>query len=234
MDIRVVVNETDEASAKNILANFLESYMSPAFGALPKGEVELMVLTALVELGAIDSEPEVYELVSRLRITRSKARGLIYDRELRNSTTEELDEKVKTLLKRPLLQKNGELFILEIENPLVSDHLRSRVQRLRYVSDGSFSPNIVKLGIDAVSALIGYYLSREEQDQIKQVLISAGFPDGSFSGVLKGMLRKVGQKVAADSGEALLENVSNFISPIIDSTVDVLRERTAELFEDVD
>lgn len=234
MDIEQIVNNSTEESAKSALTYFLESYMTPAFGALPKNEVELIVLNVLEKLNAIDDEPELYELVSKLKVTRSKARGLIYDRELRRSSEEELDEKVKALLKKPLIQKNGELYVLEVENPLVSDHLRSKVQKLGYVSDGSFSPSIVKLGLDAIAALIESYLTDQERDDVKDALVAAGAPDTSFKGVIKSTFKKVAGKVASDTGEALMEKASDFISPIIDAGIELVTEKAGELFEEAD
>lgn len=231
MDITQIVNDASEEDVKSALAYFLQSYMNPAFGALPKNEVELIVLNVLEKLRAIDEEPELYEFVSKLKITRSKARGLIYDRELRRSSEEELDNKVKSLLKRPLIQKNGDLYVLEVENPLVSDHLRSKVQKLGYVSDGSFSPSIIKLGLDAITALIESSLSPQEKNAIKAALIAAGAPDTSFKGVLKATLKKVASKVASDSGEALMDKASDFISPIIDAGIERITERAGELFD---
>lgn len=234
MDIEQLVNNSSEEDAKSALNYFLQSYMAPAFGALPKNEVELIVLNVLEKLNAIDEEPELYELVSKLKVTRSKARGLIYDRELRRSSEEELDEKVKVLLKKPLIQKNGDLYVLEVENPLVSDHLRSKVQKLGYVSDGSFSPSIVKLGLDAVAALIESYLTDQERDDVKGALVAAGAPDTSFKGVIKATFKKVAGKVASDTGEALMEKASDFISPIIDAGIDLVTEKARELFEEAD
>ncbi|MCH8551782.1 MAG: hypothetical protein LAT62_07590 [Natronospirillum sp.] len=234
MDIEQIVNNSTEEDAKSALAYFLKSYMTPAFGALPKNEVELIVLNVLEKLNAIDEEPELYELVSKLKVTRSKARGLIYDRELRRSSEEELDEKVKTLLKKPLIQKNGDLYVLEVENPLVSDHLRSKVQKLGYVSDGSFSPSIVKLGLDAVAALIESYLTHQERDDVKDALVAAGAPDTSFKGVIKATFKKVAAKVASDTGEALMEKASDFISPILDAGIELVTEKAGELFGEDD
>ncbi|WP_439133817.1 hypothetical protein [Pseudomaricurvus sp.] len=234
MDINKIVNSASEEEAKSALSYFLQSYMNPAFGALPKNEVELIVLNVLEKLNAIDDAPELYELVSKLKITRSKARRLIYDRELRRSSDDDLNEKVKDLLKRPLIQKNGDLYVLEVENPLVSDHLRSQVKKLGYVSDGSFSPSIVKLGLDAVAALIESYLTEQEQDDIKEALVAAGAPDTSFQGVLKATFKKVACKVASDTGEALMEKASDFISPILDAGIDLVSKRAGELFKDAD
>ncbi|GAB4174092.1 MAG: hypothetical protein Tsb0017_11600 [Geothermobacteraceae bacterium] len=230
MDIRKLITDAGDEKAKDALAYFLEQYTSPAFGALPKNEVELIVLNVLERLGGIGEEPEVYELVSKLRITRSRARNLIYDRELRKSTESDLDEKVKGLLKKPLIQKNGDLYTIEVENPLVSDHLRAKVQKLGYVSDGSFSPSIVKLGLDAISALIESYLSDEEKSKVKDALVAAGAPDTSLKGVLKATFKKVASKVASESGEALMDKASEFFGPIVDAGIEQITAKVTGLF----
>mgnify|MGYP003504140188 FL=1 len=230
MDIKLIINALPEAHAKAVLAQLLERYLTPAFAALPKNEVELLVLDALEQVGAISADPQVYELVSKLKVTRPKARRLIYDRELRHSSSADLDAKVKALLKRPLLQKQGELFVLEVENPLVSDHLRDKVQQLGYVSDGSFSPSLIKLGLEAITALIASLLSTAEQEQVRLALVAAGAPDGSFKGVLKATLKKLASKVAADSGEALLDKAAGYLAPIVDASIAALGEKAAELF----
>lgn len=230
MDIKLIINALPEAHAKAVLAQLLERYLTPAFAALPKNEVELLVLDALEQVGAISADPQLYELVSKLKVTRPKARRLIYDRELRHSSSADLDAKVKALLKRPLLQKQGELFVLEVENPLVSDHLRDKVQQLGYVSDGSFSPSLIKLGLEAITALIASLLSTAEQEQVRLALVAAGAPDGSFRGVLKATLKKVASKVAADSGEALMDKAAGYLAPIVDASIAALGEKAAELF----
>ena len=230
MDIKLIINALPEAKAKAVLAQLLERYLTPAFAALPKNEVELLVLDALEQVGAISADPQVYELVSKLKVTRPKARRLIYDRELRHSSSADLDAKVKALLKRPLLQKQGELFVLEVENPLVSDHLRDKLQQLGYVCDGSFSPSLIKLGLEAITALIADLLSADEQEQVRLALVAAGAPDGSFKGVLKATLKKVASKVAADSGEALMDKAAGYLAPIVDASIAALGEKAAELF----
>lgn len=230
MDIKLIINALPEAKAKVVLAQLLERYLTPAFAALPKNEVELLVLDALEQVGAISADPQLYELVSKLKVTRPKARRLIYDRELRHSSSADLDAKVKALLKRPLLQKQGELFVLEVENPLVSDHLRDKVQQLGYISDGSFSPSLIKLGLEAITALIASLLSTAEQEQVRLALVAAGAPDGSFKGVLKATLKKVASKVAADSGEALMDKAAGYLAPIVDASIAALGEKAAELF----
>ncbi len=230
MDLEEVFDQAGHERAAGALKEFLKEFLYPAFGALPKSEIELLVLGALEGMGAVSKEPGVYELVSKLRVTRTKARNLIYERELRKLSPSELDSRVKNLLKRPIIQKSGDQFVLEVENPLISDHLRSKVQTLGHVSDGSFSPSIVKLPLDAVVALIELYIPENERASVKGALIAAGAPDTSFRGVLKAVLKKVAGKVASDTGEALLENASDYISPIVDGAVEGLTAKIAEVF----
>lgn len=232
MDVPAILHALNEEQSKHALGKFLRRFLDPAFGALPKGEVDLLVLELLEDIGAIHAEPAVYELVSKLKVTRSKARNLLYERELRRLSSNELDYRVRSLLKRPIIQKSGELFILEVENPLVSDHLRDRVQKLGYVSDGSFSPSLVKLSLDAITAVIKSYLSEVEQNEVRQALIEAGAPDTSVRGVIKSALKRVGAKVAADSGEALMDQATEYLSPIVDGAAALIRERLPDLYQE--
>lgn len=96
------------------LIALLDSFLNPAFGALPKLEVELIILDALESLGAISPAPQAYELISKLKVTRPKANKLIYERELRRSNHEDLEARIKALLRKPLIDKKGNHFMLEV------------------------------------------------------------------------------------------------------------------------
>jgi hypothetical protein len=218
MDIKSATTKAGHKKTKEALDDFLEAYLKPAFGALPKPEVELLVLKLLAGIGAISDRPSVYDLVSNLKVTRSKARKLIYDQELRTRTREELDSDVHDLLRRPILQKKGDAFALEIENPLLSDHIRAKLKALGHVTDGSFSPSLITLSSDAMVALIEDQLSDKDQATARDALIKAGAPDGSFKGVLKGALKKLGEKIAAESGQAVAENISQYVEPILEGS----------------
>ena len=236
MNLEGTIRDAGDQQRTDALHAFLARFLDPAFGALPKSEIELLVLNLLESIGVVDPDLGVYELVSKLKVTRSKARSLIYERELRRLSATELDSRVRELLKRPIIQKAGELFILEVESPLVSDHLREKVQKLGHVSDGSFSPSIVKLPLDAIAALIELFIPERERLPVKQALIAAGAPDASFRGVVKAVLKRVAAKVASDTGEALMENASSYISPIVDGALDGITGRIGEVFapDDVD
>ena len=218
MDIAEITEKAGAKKAKESLDSFLAAYLNPAFGALPKQEVELLVLRLLSQIGAISERPSVYELVSKLKITRSRARRLIYDQELRNRTSQELDEDVRVLLRTPILQKRGESFALEIENTLLSDHIRAKLKELGHVTDGSFSPSLVTLTVDAMVALIDDQLTNTQKDATLKALIKAGAPDRTIKGVLKSALKKLGEMIADDTGQAVAEDVTKYVGPLLDAS----------------
>lgn len=233
MDLEKLAEKRTQKELQKIICNLLASYLSPAFGAFPKREIDLMFLNALQEMGAIAINPSLYELISELKITRSKARTLYYDRELRRLDKEDLDKKAVEVLKNPVLQRQGELFVLEIENPLVSDHIRYMFQKIGYATDGSFSPSLVKVSLDAFVKLLDAHLSEESKNNIKKALVKAGAPDKSFKGIVKGALGTLGKKIASEAGEAFAENISDYIGPLWDASSQKVYDSFAELFKGI-
>ena len=91
----------DNRDAAEALERFLKAYLTPSFGALPKREIDLEVLGVLIDIGYLSGEPTIYELISKLAVTRSKARSLLYDRELRRLDEDALDIRIKDALRNP-------------------------------------------------------------------------------------------------------------------------------------
>ena len=225
MEIQQQIQVSSEASAKEVLDLILAAYLSPAFGVLTKREIDILIFDALEKIGYIDANPTIYSLIQKLRVTKSKARQLLYERELRRMNEKDLDARVKELLKRPTIQKQGELFALEIENPLLSDHLRAKVQTLGYASDGSFSPSLVKLSDEAIVALIDALLDEKQKKEVTRAFEKLGLPDKSFKGVLKGVLKVLAKKAADEAGSKLVENV---LGPVIDGAFDGIAKAIEE------
>jgi hypothetical protein len=233
LDTKKIIDKAGADRTASALQLFLDTYLNPAFGSLPKGETELLVLRLLTDLGAIEKKTTVYELASQLKVTRAKARKLIYDQDLRHLTSEELDDEIRALLRHPKIQKSGEVYILEVENPLVSDHLRARVQKLGHISDGSFSPSIVKLTLEAMTSLVESCLKDEDKQVVQKALIAAGAPNTSIKGALKAVLKKIGEKIADSTGEAIAEQASDYLEPIIGGVADVIKSKALTLFTPV-
>lgn len=50
---------------------------------------------------------------------------------------------------------------------------------------------------------------------MKKALVAAGAPDKSVKGVLTAALKKLGKKVAAEAGEAVADQISEHMTPIL-------------------
>ncbi len=135
-----VIEKFEAVEDKHIKESFIKlmtDYLSPAFGSMSKRDFDILLFMKLQELGAIDHNPQMYELVSELRVTRSKARNLLYEAKLRLSTSEGLDKELKALLQKPVLMKDGNKIVIEIDNPLLIDHLRHELKELHHAAVGS-------------------------------------------------------------------------------------------------
>jgi hypothetical protein len=225
------VNNADEAVVRSALERILAGAASPAFGSLPKRELELLLLDALVAVGYVSDNSDLYTLVTRLRTTRSRARSLLYERELRRLDSAALDVLVKDSLRSPLLQKQGDVFCLEIENPLVADHVRSLLRQLGHATDGSFSPSLVRMSAEAAAALIEHFVEEKDREVLRKALVSAGAPDKSLRGAIIGVLKKVGSKVAGEAGEAIGTSAGQFITPVLDVAKSAIKAQIGSLFK---
>lgn len=225
------IGRASDGSAAKTLITLLTGVTTPAFGALSKREMELLIFEALIDVGYISNEPPVYDIVQKLRVTRSKARSLLYDRSLRLHSTDRLDEMARTALSRPVFQANGGLVALDIENPLLADHLRHRLKELGHTSDGSFSPDLVKLSYAAAAELIAHYVPKDSAAKIRAELGNVlGMPDTSLKGLVKAILMKAAGRVAADSGAELAGLLTESFAGIMTGGVDSLRILLPRLF----
>lgn len=80
-------NDVFGRSASDRLKEFLNRYMQPSFGALPKKEVDLLVYRLMFDVGYANSEMLDFQAVSReLRISPARAKALYYDAQLRSES----------------------------------------------------------------------------------------------------------------------------------------------------
>ena len=213
--VRKHLEKMTKAQLVSTFDGLLVSYMAPSFSALPKREVDLEVLETLVAIGYLKKEPSIYELITKLKVTRSKARGLLYDRELRRLTDNELGDLVVTAVKNAIPHKDGDLYVLEVENPYALDHLKYLVQQSGHAADGSFSSSIVRLSLNAYADLIAEILDADQKGKVHGALVKAGAPEKSFKGVLRGALKKLGAKVASEAGAEVAESVGGYVGSIL-------------------
>ncbi len=231
-----IVKRVDRVDAEKIKAAFkdlLSGYLTPAFGSMSKRDFDILLFMKLQEMGVIDKNPEIYELVSMLRVTRVKARNLLYEAKLRASTEEDLDEELKQLLVSPIFLKENDKIGIEVANPYLIDHLRFKLKKMNYITDGSFSPELVKLTTEAYLALFESYLPKGAKKRIIRALVEVGAKgDTSFTGIMTAVLTKLGEKFADEAGGELAASLGDYLKPVLRGSAKTIKELYLSLFSD--
>jgi hypothetical protein len=213
IELLAKLEEVNSLDAKAALIKIFDNYLNPAFGSLPKKEVEIILFQVLQELKVFDKQPDLYSLLSSLRVTRAKARNLLYESNLRLDV--DLEHELVEALKNPVLLKDNDKVCLEIDNPLLIDHLKHTLKEMDHITDGSFSPDLVKLTPKAFKALLNTKFARVSKKEINKALVACGAEsEVTIKSVLTGVLKKVGNKVASDAGDQVGEKLGDYLGDI--------------------
>lgn len=216
MNIREIVFNVGKMDLADGISSFLESYTTPAFSSLPKSEVDLMIVMLMQKIGILKDELNAYDLVRVLKMTNVKARNLIYSLELRNTSTVQLDKMLRQELKKPIVINHGSTFAFDISSPLLLDHIKYKLRQTGHYSDGSFSPNVVKLSHAGAVGLLESVLTDSEKESAVKILINNGLKDDSFTGVMGNVFDSVGNSIKGKSLDAVSGYFVDFMKGIIE------------------
>ncbi len=215
-------------TAKQALETLLLAYARPAFGALPKREIDLLMFKILLDLEIVSKDTSIYQIMRDLRVTRPKARALLYDLEVRKAEagSEHLDKAIHKRLIEARFHKDTDYFVLDVEDPLLQDHLRERVRSLGHITDGSFSASIVRLTLPAVGALAEAVMPKADQDKVRKALIEAGAPDESFQAMVTSALGHVAARLIGEAGKKLtkaaIDEASDYVQPLFKASASAI------------
>lgn len=215
------LSSLDESLAKQELERILKLYSQPGFGSVTKRDIDIEIFITLQVLGIIPLNPDLFKVVRILKVTRVKARNLIYESELRRMNESDLRAQLRVLLLKPTFLNNGKLLYMEVENPLLQDYIKSILKTLNHITDGSFSTDIIRLSYHAYSALLGEVFEVRETNSIKMLksylIDNKLIVDTSIKGVISGFVKVIGKKVASESGEAIAENLVHNAFELLES-----------------
>lgn len=159
-------------------------------------------------MGFLIEDLDEYELVIKLRVTKLKARSLLYLLALRNDmSAEDIDEDLRKLLSQPRVIKEGDMVLIEVPQPLLMDMLRHRIRRLGFISDGSFSGSVARIPTPALSALIEDLIPAEKRSEITAVLRQQGIKGNDLQSLIAGAVGQFGKKIAGAAGERVAEQI---------------------------
>ena len=223
----------DANEVKKVFSEFLYEYSSPAFGSLTKRDIDILIFMKLQKLGVISSDPSKFELVKELKITSMKAKNLIYESNLRTMELGDMRESLKEVITNPTFLKTGDKIAIQIENPLIIDVLKSELKELGYITEGSFSPDIVKLTKEAYIALFESFIPYATREKVKLTLIELGIEESvNFKKVLGSVLKKIAVKAIGEMGEPLVGEMGSFLDPIMTGAIDLIKEKFTGLTEE--
>ena len=200
MDIDAL-DRVSGVEAKRLLKQLVETATAPAFGILPQREYELQLFQIMRETGVIDRRASLYQLMTELRVSRAKARNLIFELEIRETVDQGvLDAKVRDALSNPKgFAEDGKYLALGIENPVVQAHLKDRVRQLGHLTDASFDSTLVKITPRALAALTEELMDDDDRTAFRDAMIDAGFsPDESLQGVIEAGLTHLTKRFAGE------------------------------------
>ncbi len=209
---KMVLNEENGGKYKEVLYKILGEYRSPSFGSMSKHDIDLLMFNALVSVGEIKENPTIYDVMKELKVTRSKARNLIYEYQLRKV---EDDSQFKTqlyeLLKKPLLSATSETVYLEVDNPYMIDYIRNELKNVGCVTDGSFHSELIKMSNEAFCKLYESVMEDEKKKDIENRLVALGVkPNTSLSAIMPKLMMEVAKeaakKVAGKVGEEIFSS----------------------------
>lgn len=216
--IEQVISEATEQQVRNALRLLFRPHGTSVFGAAKTVEHEVAALNTLKVLGYVKPDVDEFDLVESLRITKTKARSLLYQAALRsNADLEAIDEALHKALVTTQVLREGSLYMLEVPDPLTMDRLRKRVRASGFLSDGTFSGAIARLPEGALLRLIEELIPDEQKTEIKKQLVKAGLPDKTIAGVLKAMLATAGKKVAGEVGSVAAKTIGEEIGEVLTS-----------------
>lgn len=219
------INTADIIQLRVALGYLLAPHGSPVFGAVKLIEHEVAALKALTALGFLSSEIDEFDLVEKLRITKAKARALLYQSALRSiDETDAADDALRKILSQPRIMKEGAAYLVEVHDPLTMDRLRKRIRSLGFLSDGFFSGTVAKVPEGALVSLVAELIPNHLRVEVTRQLIKQGLPDTSLAGLIKSMLAKAGTKLAGDVGDKIVGNIGQHLEELFSKGWGVLQK----------
>jgi len=212
IDIKAALSKP--ANAAKFTSAFISAYMSPAFGARSKTEIDLLVFSCLIEAGALNSEASEYDIARALNITPARVRNLLLNWQLRSTPAQrDLREAIVKALKKTRFSNDGKLLTFGVENPLLKEEIMARLKRKGVFPDASFSKELVKLPADAFVEFLDEIVDDETKKQVRVTLVKdKQIPDTSFKALATGVLVALGKKAAGEAGGAIVSELGGKVA----------------------
>ena len=200
------LESADQAKLNVFVKELYESFLTPSFGSLPKREIELLLLNGLKTMNVLPKDFNSYDLSAAFRISKTRAANLIYDADLRWKEQSQIEEEIRELLRSPVaIPENDKGRVkLQIESLRLKDEIRSVLHDKKFLTDSSFSADILEVPLEGFKHLVSYYYPGINEKNAKTLFKNSGVLNSlDAQTILREILKTAASKVAGKAGEKL-------------------------------
>ena len=213
----------DDKLAAKFARSFLESYLVPALGVLPKTEIDLRVFALLVDAGAVDPNGSIFTLARSLNITPIKARSLIFQYQLRHVTEADTDKEVLRTIAEARYWKDGSNLAFGVESPLVRAAISAKMRERGVFADVSLSGDILKVSPEQFGDVLVALLPAGLAKEVAKKLAKQGVNEGKVKAALKEYSSSVAEDFIKDqTKEGLKDLLKNGWKSMTESAPDAI------------
>jgi hypothetical protein len=204
----------DEKLCRQFVHDLYDAIISPAFGSLPKSELELLLFKGLKDLKVIPHNPNPYDLSAALRVKRSKATNLIYDSDLRDRTASEVLDLCRETLENAILteDKQKKEMRLYVDNLRVQDEIKRILLAKKIPTNRTFDSAVLIVPIDGFAVLVNAFYPPQSRVNAEELCKSLAFKSKfELKDFVQGMLGAAAKTVAGKSGERITQELGDFV-----------------------
>ena len=160
---------------------FIEGFLHPSFGCLPKKEIELLVFRLLIDAQYFGESPSMQSISRELRIPLSKVKTIYYEMQLR--TVKYTDESFRhdVLLKfqnARIYQVDKKIKIeVGIDDPLLRNEIEAKLKILGDFPDYSFNREIIRFDVSTYALFIEKFMNEEQLIELQSKILSQLKPE---------------------------------------------------------
>ncbi|MBL8102323.1 MAG: hypothetical protein JNM02_07325 [Anaerolineales bacterium] len=156
------MNEIKVKDSKAFVDDFLTEYLSNGMGAMPKREVDILVMGLLEKYAELDRQNN-YDLSILLQMTESQVKSLRYVAKLKYPPKEGkyIETQFLIVLAKSQFDIDKGKIVFIMENSFVRHAVQGRLKAKGMFADSSFNSEIVKIDHEALGNLIADMYGRE-------------------------------------------------------------------------
>jgi hypothetical protein len=171
------------------------------FGSLPKSELELVILDALLRaldpINPYSSVEQHFDYLKReLKLSHTQLRNKIFAAQLRYDIKQDKD--VEYLILHSVINENysieGSYLVFTIFNPLMNDLTKSYFETRNIITDASFNKSILKININGFIKFLYQCEMIEHKDKVQffiQESLDKGFLTSEHKTSSSSVLEKI-------------------------------------------